>query len=422
MHPNMPGQFKHLCRKFGENPDNTVVFITREKPGTEIPGVIKVEYKPPREPSFRTHRYIIGLERGILQGQEVWRVCKKLKEEGFVPDVIVTHPGWGDAMYVKDIFYDTPVLGYFEFYYRSEGGDVNFDPEDPMTEDDRARIRTKNAINLFNLEMCDWGISPTSWQQHLHPKEFRDRISIIHDGVDTDMVRPDPTDSYTIEKAGITLTAKDEVVTYVARNFEPYRGFPTAMRAFKMIQERRPNCHIIAIGADDVSYGKRPPKGTTYRKMYMEELKPDLSRLHFVGFVPYEDFLKILHISRAHLYLTYPFVLSWSSLESMAAECLLIASSTQPVLEVVEDGHNGLLVDFFSPEQVADRICEALEHPERFTDIRKNARKTIMERYALNKLLPLHQQLVEDLAARRFPPPAAGEIMKIHPPEVKWAA
>ncbi|MBN8530868.1 MAG: glycosyltransferase, partial [Alphaproteobacteria bacterium] len=288
---------------------------------------------------------------------------------------------------------------------------------------DKARIRIKNGLNLFNLEAMDWGLSPTWWQWSLHPKEYRDRISVIHDGIDTNEITP--VEELELQmQSGIKLSKKDEIVTYVARNFEPYRGFPTAMRAFKIIQERRPNCHIIAVGGDEISYGKRPPAGKTYRQMMMEEVQGlDMSRLHFTGHLKYNVFLNVLKISRAHLYLTYPFVLSWSALEAMSAGCVVIGSDTEPVREVIEDGKNGLLVDFFSPQSVADRVDEVLDHKNYHQQIRDNARQTVIDRYDINLLLPLHMQLVEDLANRRLPPPAAKKIMQLYPdPPFQMAA
>lgn len=410
----MPGQYKHLCRAFAQESGNTVVFVTKPKPNVSIPGVHKVEFTPPRDPSPLTHRYLSGLERGIIQGQEVWRVCKKLRdEEGFTPDVICAHPGWGDAMFIKDVYPDTPLLSYFEFYYHAHGADVNFDPADPVTDDDQARIRVKNGINLFSLESADWGISPTFWQQKQNPKPFRDKISILHDGVDTDAIQPNADATISLPN-GRRFSRKDEVVTYVSRNFEPYRGFPTFMHAARLILERRPNCHILCVGADEVSYGKKPQGGRTYRQQYLEMTKPDPNRIHWLGWLGYEDYLKVLRVSSAHIYLTYPFVLSWSMLEAMSAGCLVIGSATPPVEEVIENKHNGLLVDFFSPEAVADAVDKVFAHTDRMQQIRDNARATVVQRYDLKKLLPLHMQLVREVAKGQFPPPVASQIASLY--------
>ncbi|MGB1539699.1 MAG: glycosyltransferase family 4 protein, partial [Rickettsiales bacterium] len=397
VHQNMPGQYRNLCRLAAQDKNNTVVFLTK-KTKTEIPGVHKLEYVPPRGPTAATHRYLIGTERAVLQGQETWRVCQKLqKEQGFKPDVIVGHPGWGDCLYLKDLWPDVPMLSYFEFYYHAVGKDVGFDPTDPTTEDDKARVRTKNITNLLNLEACDWGLSPTHWQKSLHPQEYHHKISVIHDGVDVNAARPDPNASITLTN-GTTLKQGNEVVTYIARNFEPYRGLPTFMKAAEQILKNRPNCHIIAIGAEGVSYGRNLPKGQTYLSQEKAKVKLDESRIHFVGMLPYEALIKTLQISSAHIYLTYPFVLSWSVLEAMATGCLVIGSSTPPVEEVITDGKNGLLVDFFSPDDLAKRVDEVLDHKDRMDQIRQNARQFILDRYALEKLLPLHMELIRDVA------------------------
>lgn len=412
MHPNMPGQYKHLCRAYAENPEHTVVFLTKPKT-FDIPGVHKVEYRTQREPSPHTHRYLQGIERGVLQGQEIWRMCKMLREiEGFVPDVVCAHPGWGDALYIKDIFPSAKILSFFEFYYRSHGVDVNFDPSDRGTADDDARVRTKNIINLLSLESTDWGISPTIWQHSLHPKEFQPKIAVLHDGINTEMAKPDA--AATFEIGGHVFRPGDEVVTYVARNFEPYRGFPTFMRAAEIIQRERQNCHIIAVGADEISYGRGLKKDQTWRRMMLDQVKLDPARIHWAGTLSYARLINVFQVSAAHIYLTYPFVLSWSSMEAMAAGCAMVASRTPPVLEVMQHEHNALLADFFSAEEVAAQVLRILESPDRMQAMRQAARQTILDHYDLKNLLPLHCALIDDLAAGRLPPPTHEIMMARH--------
>lgn len=413
IHPNMPGQYRNLCRKAAEDPNNTVVFLTKPTK-VEIPGVHKVEYQVSRNAMPTTHRYLIGSEKSVLQGQEVWRVCKKLQtEEGFTPDIVVAHPGWGDCLYLKDLWPNTPLLSYFEFYYRAYGADVGFDPADPITDDDKARVRTKNITNLLNLEACDWGISPTQWQKSLHPQEYHHKITVLHDGVDTEACHPDPNVSVTLPN-GRQFKYGDEVVTYIARNFEPYRGLPTFMQAAEIIQKNRPNCHIIAIGAEGVSYGRHLPKGQTYLDIWKNKVKLDESRIHFTGTLSYQDMVRVLQLSMAHIYLTYPFVLSWSALESMATGCLMICSDTQPVREIIRDGYNGLLVDFFSPDDLARRVEEALDNQEKLKPLRQAARQTVLDRYELDKLLQLHMELIRDVAQGNPTPLTHEKIEALH--------
>lgn len=411
IHPNIPGQYKYLVKHFAADPKNQVVFICKPKKDFEIEGVYKVEYVNRREPVHSTHRYLIGTERAVLQGQEVYRVCKKLKnDEGFTPDVICAHPGWGDVLFIKDIYPNVPLLSYFEFFYHFHGSDVNFDPELPITEDDAARIRTKNAVNLLNLDAMDWGITPTHWQKSRHPEVYHHKISVLHEGVDTNLVAPRPAASLRLNNGEHTFKPGDPVITYVSRNFEHYRGFPSFMRAVKIIQEQRKDVHIVAIGADDVSYGRKPVDGKTYRQAMLEDIKPDMSRLHFIGQVDYDVFLRVLQISSAHIYLTVPFVLSWSMLEAMSAGCVVVGSNTAPVREVIEDGRNGVLVDFFSPEQIAKAALDALERPQHYQQMRQAARQTIVDRFDLTKLMPLQAKLIEQVAAKQFPPRVQSEI------------
>ncbi|MBP2232945.1 glycosyltransferase involved in cell wall biosynthesis [Azospirillum agricola] len=402
VHQNTPGQYKHLVRRFAADPAHQVAFIGKVQRG--MPGVRSVVYRPAREPGSATHPYINLFEGQILHGQGAVRAGLALQKEGFTPDVICAHPGWGEALFLKDVFPDAKLMLYCEFFYRADGSDVGFDPEKPVTLDTRCRIRAKNAALLAGLEAADWGVSPTEWQRRQHPAVFRPRISVVHDGVDTALCRPDAAATVTLP-GGRVLSRADEVVTYVARNLEPYRGFPTFMRAAADLLRRRPNTHILVVGGDEVSYGTKPAEGGTWREQLTAETRPDPERIHFLGKIPYDAFLSVLRISRAHVYLTYPFVLSWSMLEAMACGAVIVGSDTPPVAEVIEDGRNGLLVDFFDAKVVADRMEEALDDPGRMAGISAAARRTVVERFDLETVcLPAQIHLLEDLYAGRLPP------------------
>lgn len=396
IHQNCPGQFKHLAPHMASTPEHEVVFITR--PGKpDLPGVTKVEYKPSRAPSKQIHHYLRLTEAGILNGQAVGMAAQKLKQRGFYPDVVVAHMGWGEALYIKEIWPRARLLGYFEWFYHPRGADVGFLERQPPDLDTACRITTRNNMHLLSLEQVDWGISPTRWQWQQHPAAYRNRLSVIHDGVDTDRARPNPEAIFTLD-GGITLSRKDEVVTYIARNLEPYRGFPSFMEAAELIQKRRPNCHLLVVGGDGVSYGALPEGEGTYREQLLSATDLDRSRIHFLGNVPYQKFLQVLQVSSAHIYLTVPFVLSWSMLEAMSAECLVIGSRTPPVQEVIRDGHNGLLVDFFSPQEIADSVDRVLDDPDRMEQIRREARRTVLHRYSLDLCLKKQTKLIERLA------------------------
>jgi glycosyltransferase involved in cell wall biosynthesis len=401
LHPNFPAQYRHIITALGADPQNQVVFGTKnERPEWVIPGVRKVLFNPSREPRPETHHYVRSLESAVIYGQAVFRMAEQLKAEGFVPDVICGHSGWGPTLFVKEAFPGVPVLCYFEWFYHSQNSDADFDPAEPLSIDDMAKIRVKNSPILIDLYSCDWGVSPTEWQRSQFPPEFQKKLSVLHDGIDTSYFKPEPGAKLVLPN--LDLSGVTELVTYVARGMEPYRGFPEFMEAIAYVQERRPNCHVVIVGSERVCYGRSLPNNMSYKQFMLEKIPLDLSRVHFVGPLPYGQYLKVIQASDIHVYLSRPFVLSWSFTEALSTGCLVLGSDTGPVREVIKDGENGLLVDFFAPKQMADRIDEALDHPNRMADLRVKARQTILDGYDLAKLLPKHLELIKQVAERRL--------------------
>ena len=404
VHQNFPGQYKHLAMYFARNPKHRVVSLGEKRPERpiEMKGVRHIWYPKPKGASQTTHPYLQSLESAVRRGQDVVRACLELRKEGFIPEVICVHPGWGEGLYLKEVFPEAKILSYYEFFYRSQGADIGFDPEFPPSFDDRFKVPTRNATQLLSFTASDWGISPTHWQREQYPPAWRATISVVHDGIETRLVRPDPKAVFKLEKPRLSLNAGDEVITYVARNLEPYRGFHTFMRALPEMLRRRPKATVLVVGGDEVSYGRKPPKGTWREKMLAEIGDFDRSRVHFLGKLPYPLFLTMLQISSVHIYLTVPFVLSWSLLEAMSSGCLIVASNTAPVREVMDDNLNGLLVDFASPMALAERVDEALANREGLRKVRERARQTVIERYDLATVcLPQQLALIEWLSARK---------------------
>jgi glycosyltransferase involved in cell wall biosynthesis len=394
LHPNFPAQFRHLAVALGQNSQHQVVFGTARKEGS-LPGVYKALYEPSRTAHPQTHHYVRPLENAVLQGQAVYRLSEQLKAQGFVPDLVYGHSGWGPTLLIKDIFPSAQLLCYFEWFYHAHGSDADFDPSDPLTADDEARIRLKNAPILVDLYSCDRGLAPTYWQRQQFPPEYHDKITVLHDGVDTEFFQPQPGAKLVLPRLNLDLPDVPELVTYVARGMEPYRGFPQFIESVALLQQRRPQCHVVIVGENRVAYGKQLPDNQTYKDLMLSKVPLDLNRFHFTGLLPYAEYLQVLQSSSVHIYLTRPFVLSWSMLEALSAGCLVVASRTAPVTEIIQDGVNGLLVDFFSPQEICDRVEEALTHPTSMAPIRVKARETILKHYNLSELLPKHLQWIE---------------------------
>ena len=414
VHPYFPSQYVHLAKALAARGDEIVAIANPEQ--QPLPGVRLVGYALQRGSSENIHPWVADIESKVIRGEAAGRAAVALRSERFTPDVICAHPGWGEALFLKDVFPRARMLSLVEFYYRAASADFGFDPE--FAEDDVAgpwRLRMKNASSLLNLDAADWCVSPTEWQASTVPAQYRDRISVIHEGIDTERVRPNRNATVRLVKSGLTLGPDDEVITFVNCNLEPYRGFHVFMRALPEIQKRRPSANILIVGGDEVSYGRRLPKGETWRQKMLSEVSDrlDMRRVHFVGPVRYPDFVTVLQVSSAHVYLTYPFVLSWSMLEAMSAGCLVIGSATPPVEEVIRNGVNGLLVNFFSPPAIADAVDRVLAHSDRMANIRRRARETVIERYDLRgNCLPRHIALVDAVASGRLPPDVEGDIAR----------
>jgi glycosyltransferase involved in cell wall biosynthesis len=372
VHQNFPGQFGHFVNAWGSRPGWEVRGLGRASaPGLAgFAGLSRYSLSRKGHPS--QHGYLRQMEAAVLHGQAAARAMLALRRGGFSPDVILAHPGWGETLYAKDVFPDARLIHYCEWYYDADGADLGFDPEFPITFDDRARIRTWNALHTLNLTHCDAAVTPTQWQKSRHPEIFWPKMTVQHEGIATHELGPDPA-AVVKTRSGVVLKAGDPVITYVARNLEPYRGFHIFMRALEQVQKAHPTCQAVIVGGDEVSYGKRPKDASNWREAMLNEVTVDPVRTHFLGRVPREQFIRVLQVSAAHVYLTYPFVLSWSLLEAMACGAAIVASDTQPLREVIRDGINGRVVDFFKVANLSQRVLEALTGDDALIRVRRQA-------------------------------------------------
>jgi glycosyltransferase involved in cell wall biosynthesis len=405
VHQNFPGQFLHIARHLAASKQHDLVFIT-EPNDNVMGGVRKVPYAKPPPAAAESHIAARELDGAVRRAEAVGRTAANLKHLGYEPDMIIGHHGWGELLNLHDVWPDTPMLGYMEFYYQPIGIDVGFDPEFPIGVDDFPRIRAKNAINHIASNLNGEGQSPTEWQISTYPEWARKRINKVWEGVHLDICKPNPKIRRApLTIAGMTIEPTDKLVTYVSRDLEPYRGFPLMMRTVPHLLQARKDIKIVMVGGDGVSYGNPPPGGGTWRDVMVREIGAGFnpSRVVFPGRVPYEMYLSLLQRSDAHIYLTYPFVASWSLREALAVGCAIVGSDTQPVREFITHGENGLLASFFDPAGLSRSVMELIEDPALSQRLRANARRYAEAQLSMTDYLKSYVGLIERMTGASLP-------------------
>lgn len=393
LHRGFPSQFKFPVMALTKDPRNLIMFITNDKT-TQMNNVQKLNYELPQKNLAETNFYLREYEENILHGQAAADVALAIKNQGIKPDIILGH-SWGPTTFIKEIFPDVPFVGYFEWYCKYQNSIADFGGHE-LNLIQKTSIKFENSNKLQDLCACDAGITPTGWQKEQFPEIFQNKIEVIHDGIDTNICKPSSDATFKIPDTDLEFSAKDEIITYATRGMEPNRGFPQFMEAVEKLQKKRPNAHFIIAGSDQMHYSIDSNQKSC-KTIMLEKLDIDLNRVHFVGLLPYFELQKLMQISSAHVYLTYPLFLSWSFLEAMACGCCIIASNTPPVSEVMKDNHNGLLTDFFDIDQLVEKIEYALNNKDKMQTIRENARNTILENYSIEKTLIKYEKLINRL-------------------------
>ena len=406
VHQNFPGQYVHIIQRLAQQGQHQLVAlgINHLDRSRGIPDSLNhFRYRLDRGNTEGVHPLVMETETKVIRAEGCARAAERLKSKGFTPDLICAHPGWGEPLFLKAIWPDVPLLCYQEFFYNVQGFDSSFDPEfqDQLDWQAQAKLTMKNAYLHLTLEQADWNISPTHFQASSFPEHWRRKISVIHDGVDTRQALPNPAPSPLKLPDGTVLEHGQPIVTFVNRSLEPYRGCHTFFRAIPELQRLHPEARLVVVGnTKGVSYGAACPDGE-WRDQFLAEIEGqyDPSRVHFTGTLPYQQFIPLLQLSACHVYLTYPFVLSWSLLEAMACGCAVVGSDTAPVREVIRHGHNGLLVDFFSPGDLAMAVVELLNDPERAAAFGVAARRTVERTYELESCVTRQLALMDLVAS-----------------------
>mgnify|MGYP001120378658 CR=1 FL=1 len=414
IHQNFPCQFKFLAPALASQ-GHTVIGMAPQTtdPQPEITtweGVKVLRYPASHVPNGG-HPWLEDLSSQVTLGESCFWAMYNLKNEGFTPDIVIAHPGWGESLFVKDVWPQTKLGIYCEFFYDLEKGDSLFDPEFSKPHPTAAaQIRLKNLNHSLHLEMSNAGLSPTQWQASTFPTWFQQKIDVIHEGVDTELAKPNPDVQITISTKDfpeLTLNRSHKIVTFVNRNLEPHRGYHIFMRALPHILQTHPDAWILIIGGQHFSYSG-PPDPKTYgnrswAQIFWDEVRPQIppklqKQIIFLGQVPYHHFISVLQLSTTHVYLTYPFVLSWSLIEAMSIACPIVASNTPPLREVIKDQISGKLVDFFDIHKLAHEVSSLLNDKQQRQYLGHNARSFVLNHYDKNICLQKQIQWTQKLA------------------------
>nr|WP_114991044.1 glycosyltransferase family 4 protein [Synechococcus sp. UW179A] len=405
VHQNFPGQYRHITREIAKSKTHNIIALSTTPPQEKIPESVQLlRYQITQGNTENIHPWVLETESKVIRGEACAKAAHRIAQQGFVPDLICAHPGWGESLFLKEIWPTTPILHYQEFYYKSKGFDLDFDPEiqgDATKWENAAKGFMKNAAVQLSLEISNWNICPTEFQKSSFPGHWQESISAIHDGIDTQIATPNPSAKTLQIDKQILLNPEDKIITFVNRTLEPYRGYHTFIRSIPHIQQQLPNAKIVIVGeTTGVSYGGKCEKGE-WKDHFLKEIegKYDPEFIHFTGTLGYEQYLQLLQLSKVHVYLTYPFVLSWSLMEAMSTGCPIVGSATAPVQELIKHRHNGLLVDFFDHKALADSVTELLNDREQAQAMGQRARRTILKDYSLKACVPRHLSLMSLVAS-----------------------
>lgn len=410
IHQNFPGQFKFLAPRLAELGHNIFAMAINHNKNEKLENINLISYDTNRGTTANIHPWVSDFETKVIRADACFRAALKLKADGFSPEIIISHHGWGESLFLKDIWPQAKLGIYCEFYYQPHGADVGFDPEFPIEDEGEVcRLQLKNLNNLLHFEKADAAISPTYWQASTFPDYFRKKISVIHDGIDTNIVCPDASTTVSVKNEDgsiVNLKKSDEIVTFVNRNLEPYRGYHIFIRSLPDLLRRRPNARVLIVGGDGVSYGAKPKNKQKWKDIFINEIRPKLKdsewmRIHFLGFIPYQSFISLLQISTVHVYFTYPFILSWSLLEAMSAGCTIVASDTKPLHEAITHNETGRLVPFFDSKLLTEEVCSLLENLKVRHQLGTKARQFVKDNYDL-KTVTLPRQVNWVLSLREY--------------------
>lgn len=418
VHQNFPAQFGHIARHLVQKLGWQCTFVS-QTPAGNVEGIEKIKYEIEGGATKANHYCTRTFENTVWHTHGVYKALKA--RPAIRPDLIVGHSGFGSTLFLRELYPSTPIINFFEYYYRAHDplSDMDFrkDLGWEVPELNYLRSYCRNAMILLDLQACDAAYTPTEFQKSRFPVEYLPKLEVIFDGVDRgvyhghqETLRPAVESRGPRTIAGVDVPAGTRIVTYVSRGFESMRGFDIFMRAAKLIYQRFPDVLFFVVGTDRIAYGgdENYIKGyKSFKEYVFSRDSYDLSRFVFTGRLTPPQLGRLLAATDLHIYLTVPFVLSWSMMDALSCGAVVLGSRTPPVQEMIRDGENGLLADFFSPEEFADKAVKVLEDPAAHRPLGRAAEQMIVEQYSLDAVLPKMLRMYEEALSRR----PAGEVV-----------
>jgi glycosyltransferase involved in cell wall biosynthesis len=397
VHQNFPAQFRYIAPRLINDYGWQCSFCTERAEG-ELPGVRKIIYKARGGATVANSVFTRNYENAVAHAHGVFEALKQTPD--LRPDLIVAHTGFGSSLFLP-FLYDAPIINFLEFFYSPVGQDLGFRPEMPVGETELLRSKTNNAMILLDVVNCDRGWTPTHYQRDFFPPQLQTKIDVIFDGIDTAVYHRKDGASERVRNHW-KIDPSHRIVSYVARGFEMMRGFDVFMKAAKILCDKRPDLTFVVVGTDKIHYGSdlKFIEENTFRHHILGKGGYDLSRFRFTGYVAQEMLADILSAADAHIYLTEPFIASWSMVDAMACGAVLIASDQTCVREYVVPGENGLLVNFFDAEGLAEQTLKVLADPAAHRHLGEAAIRTVVEKFSLDVAIPRIKDLFERTAAR----------------------
>lgn len=402
LHGNYPAQFHLQARILAADPRHRVVFATEreEVPREQIfPGLELLTLKPHRPPSQAIHPYLVAHEEAVLLGQAVVRQLMTLKDQGFLPRLVVFHAGRGLGLFLRTLLPEATLVAYCEWYFK---------PADlpwlwgaaPL--DSVLRIGLRNQVLLQELVEADLAITPTDWQRRQFPTALQPRLEVVFDGVDTSFFQPAdaaaPAAPLRLQPEGgataLEIGPEAIVLSYTTRGMEPLRGFPEFMRALPGLLAAFPALQVVIAGRDRQAYSYAAPShGGSWKEHLLAELGPfpGRERVHFTGLIPYGQLRALLQRTDLHVYLSRPYVTSWSLFQAAACGAPIAMNSGPATTDVLPQAAFATL-NLDEPGGIEPALRAALERSLR--QRRQQRASLLPEPFALPSCQARWQELV----------------------------